>query len=320
MSTARLSDDDTEALVAEIALLERAIQVVASPPAPRIDPTLALVVDRTLDGLEQAIERAGRIGKPHGNTHHDAQGHFTDAGHEGHAIHKPREGRKPRRHRSAQKTTTSGRKGIDTRVKLTKADAPRIKDHARAERARLTEKRSAANVQRYAEHVEGQLIARIGGTQGTDNGALDVVRRMRGRELGIEVKTIVNKGGPNKSGKKAQIKCEKDQKARKEAWKEMRPNRELHTVVFDHRDRAIDLDTGEHIGNRDAYSGHDLYYRRGVGEYTLGGMHPVQSTEELKRLMAMPDSELPAKAQAAKPKPKPKAKPKAPAKGKEKAT
>lgn len=198
--------------------------------------------------------------------------------------------------KNPQKTTTSGRKGVDTRVRLTKSDAPRIKDQARAERAKATEKRQTAGIQRYSEGNEDVLISKLGGTQGTDNGAVDVVRRMDGKTHGIEVKTIVNKGGPNKSGSKAQIKCEADQKARKEAWKSQAGDRELHTVVYDHRDRAVDPDSGEFIGNKEAWSGHVLYYRRGVGPYTLGGMHPVKSYAELKSLMAMDAKDLPPKA------------------------
>jgi hypothetical protein len=274
------------------------------------------LIDRQLDDLEELIERHSE-GNPNHKGSGPGGGQFTSgpggggsgatahakAGHGKHyAKRKRRREREKRKPRKPQKTTTSGKKGVDTRVKLTKSDKPRIKDEARAERARATEKRSTAPVQRYAEANEALLIDKIGGTQGTDSGAIDVVRRMGGKEIGIEVKTIVNKGG-SKTGSQAQIKCEPDQKARKEGWRDQKPERrELHTVVFDDRHIAKDLDTGEFIGNAEAYSGHQLYYRRGVGPYRIGGMHKVNSFAELKTLMKTPDDQLPAKAKAAEPK------------------
>lgn len=271
------------------------------------------LIGRQLEFLQAEI---ALVRKSEGNPYHKGLGpgggQFTTGGGgsgggdaEGsgkhHAERQKRKERRRREHRrpkpGAPHKTTSGKKGVDTRVKLTKDDAPRIKDHARAERAKATEKRQTAGVQRYAEKNEETLIAKIGGTQGTDNGAVDVVRRLGGKEHGIEVKTIVNKAGPNKAGMKAQIKCEKDQKTRKQTWKDQKPDRELHTVVFDHRDRATD-EAGNFIGVKEAHSGHGLFYRRGVGEFTLGGMHPVKNWGELKTLMAADAKDLPAKARA----------------------
>lgn len=113
---------DTDALAAEISLLERAIEVVANPPAPRVDPTLSMVIDRALDALEQAIERRGPAGKAKGNPHHDKSGHFTDAGHEGHATRKPREGRKPRKPGHDQKNAAAKRERLTERPKPSRGD------------------------------------------------------------------------------------------------------------------------------------------------------------------------------------------------------
>ena len=45
------------------------------------------------------------------------------------------------------------------------------------------------------------------------------------------------------------------------------------------------------------YSGNKLYYKRGGGSFTIDGMHPVESHAEMKRLMDLPDNQLPLKAQ-----------------------
>lgn len=304
----RLGDELAARAVAPPPLPPPPAPVAVAPMAPAAASGLEVLIDRALDRLEAAV--VARMKDSGGHEHKGkgpGGGQFTgDGGGEsgsgtgaaGGGLRAGRRGKKARRRRKSAGTTTSGRKGVDTRFRLTKSDAPRVKDEARAERARATEKRSTLAVQRYAEKNEERLIEKVGGTQGTDSGAVDVVRRVGGRALGLEVKTIVNKGGA-KTGSKAQIKCEPDQKARKEGWRDLRPDRrELHTVVFDDRNIAVDLDTGAFIGNREAWSGHRLYYRRGAGAYTLGGMYQVGSWEELRRLIRMPDAELPPKARA----------------------
>jgi hypothetical protein len=68
-------------------------------------------------------------------------------------------------------------------------------------------------------------------------------------------------------------------------------HRRSGVIVFDHRDRATAKD-GSFIGNKEAYSGHDLYYRRDYSDHRIGGMYKVQSATELKSLMSKSDSEL----------------------------
>jgi len=74
---------------------------------------------------------------------------------------------------------------------------------------------------------------------------------------------------------------------------------EGHTVVFDHRDRAKD-EQGNFIGNKEAWSGHEIYYKRGVGKYRLGSMYKVKDYAELDRLINMKEANLPKAAQEGK--------------------
>lgn len=207
-----------------------------------------------------------------------------------------------------------GRKQADTRVaRVTKTESPNVKDMARSERAKLSydAKKSDIHVQRYGEAQELGIIDKIGGTQASNNGAVDAVHRMQSSldfgedgvgksfhsqkvglvEHGFEIKTLVNKGGPNKSGIKAQIKMMPDQLARKMAWLNAKPNRRSGVIVLDHRDRAKDQN-GNFIGNKEAYSGHDTWYRRDYGAHRIGGMYKVQSIKELKMLLSKSNKEL----------------------------
>ena len=143
--------------------------------------------------------------------------------------------------------------------------AEKAKDPAKIAAAKLNAKRVGKDIQRYGEAREVELVRRLGGVQAGDNGALDAVRKIGGVEHGIEVKAVVNQGGAY-AGKQAKLSMKKDQVERKIAWKDAKEGREIHSIAFDHRDRAIN-EQGEHIGNQEGHSGHELYYRRGVGAF-----------------------------------------------------
>jgi hypothetical protein len=282
---------------------EEKVEAVETRSASTTEELAVLAeVKATVKALNDEI----RFYKNAGNPHHDAQGHFTDVGHEGHAAAKAKSARTPgEQHAKNRKKPkkkkydprdASGRKQVDTRIKAPSRETtpePKPKDEAKSERAKLAYEAEKSNVHvvRYGEAQELNLLARIGGVQGSNNGPVDVVRKVGGIEHGLEVKTLINKGGPNKSGSKAQIKMEPKQKARKEAWLAAKPNRRSGIFVMDHRDRAVDQ-SGNFIGNKESYSGHELYYRRDYGAHRIGAMYKVRSAAEAKTLLSKSDDEL----------------------------
>ena len=90
-------------------------------------------------------------------------------------------------------------------------------------------------------------------------------------EHGIEVKTLLDNGNDK-------ITMHPSSRRRKEAWARKR-GRRIHTVITDDRDT---FEGGTHAQQ---YSGHRMYYRRGVGAFRLKGMTPVRDAKHLLELM-----------------------------------
>ena len=134
--------------------------------------------------------------------------------------------------------------------------------------AKSSYKPSTAAKQQWAEANEQKLVAMIGGKQSGDNLPADVVVTMNGGLHGVEVKTMLD----NSNDK---ITMHPPSLARKVAWGE-KNNATLHTIVFDDRDK---------FGTK-GYSGHSLYYRRGVGSFRIQSMIKVTSKAQLRRLMS----------------------------------
>jgi len=164
-----------------------------------------------------------------------------------------------------------------------KGGSTALSTKAATAKANYTE--SKADVQRYAESQEDELARRIGGRTFNTGEAFDVVlKRKNGTIHGIEVKTKTH-------GKQDEVTMKGSAVKRKVDWHKKGKNRVIHTVVLDHRDRFAG---GAY---KDLYSGHDIYYRRGVGKQWLASKHKVKSIAELKRLIDMPYKSLPPKAQ-----------------------
>jgi hypothetical protein len=259
-----------------------------------------------------------------GNPHHDAEGHFTDAGHEGHASHagghsahpgkRKREARR-RKRKAAVANAGAKRRGLKpphprkaAKPKAPKAAkaaktpraksapkgaskasrVPEKKPLTKAERAKAAYRPSNTQEQRYAEAQEAVLAHKLGGEQSSDNKPADVTVPTKGGGLhGVEVKTVV-------SAQNDKITMKKEAVDRKVAWEKEAPGRTFHTVVLDHRDR---FNGGE---NAAFHSGHEIYYKRGVGAFRVGTMQKVKDTAELKRLMDTPFDKLPAAARGPK--------------------
>jgi hypothetical protein len=141
-----------------------------------------------------------------------------------------------------------------------------------------------------AEHVladktEQEIAQATGGKWMSDYEPHDVeIRAAGGRKHLIEVKSL-------SKGKKQKISVHDDALARKvDRLAQEKPGSIYHTVAVDHRR------THDGGANAEHYSGHQLYYRRASGPYTLSSMYKVKNYAELKRLIRMPDHELPPKA------------------------
>jgi HK97 family phage portal protein len=163
----------------------------------------------------------------------------------------------------------------------TKESVPEPPVSAKSERAKANYKKANKAEQDYGEGQEVHLAKSLGGKPLADNEATDVeVPKAGGKGLhGVEVKTLV-------SQKNDKITMKKEAIDRKVKW-EKTPGNTMHTVVLDHRDK---FNGGE---NASLHSGHEIYYRRGVGSFRVGQMYKVKDVAELKVLMDMPRNKLP---------------------------
>lgn len=197
---------------------------------------------------------------------------------------------------------------------------PEERPSAKAERAKAAHVLVDRDVQRYAEeHNEPRFAARVGGVSFPDGEAADVVIPKNASDLarwqraadehraaleafhrgegpkpakfavgggaahGAELKTMVSNGNDKLTMKGSA----QDHKA---DW-EVANKATFHTVVYD--DRAVKDAKGN--GRHDE-SKRQIYYKRGAGSFRTGSMHKVKDHDELKRLMAAKEKDLPAAA------------------------
>lgn len=143
------------------------------------------------------------------------------------------------------------------------------------------------DVQRWAEeHNEPQFAKQIGGLAYKDNEPVDVVAGKGGTvETGVEMKTMVE----NKASK---LTMDRYSQVRKVVW-EQEHDATFHTVVVD--DRAVYNAGGAGVHDESQRS---YYYRRGVaGSARVASMQKCDNIGQVKKLMAMPEENLPAGAQ-----------------------
>jgi len=164
------------------------------------------------------------------------------------------------------------------------------------DKAKFVGKSVGAAEHLHAESVKHRIAAMVGGVpeelakaEGQkDKKPFDVrVNRRNGVHDDVEVKSLLK-------GSKQELSVHDDALLRKVEHAQKTGNR-FHMVAVDER---LTYQGGEHAEN---HSGHDLYYKRGSGRYRLSQMHKVSSATELKRLIAMPDHELPEKARGSLP-------------------
>lgn len=133
-------------------------------------------------------------------------------------------------------------------------------------------------IQRYAEEYNEPRMAKLlGGISHPDSEPMDITTKSG--DL-VEMKTIVK----NSNDK---ITMDSYSQIRK-IVKEQETGRTFHTIVSD------DSKVFSPDGNHNEKAGRTYYYRRGVaGSARIGGMHQCKNEAELKRLMALPNKDLP---------------------------
>jgi len=151
------------------------------------------------------------------------------------------------------------------------------------EKAKFLGKTVGKEERAHADRIEARVARWLGATRKTGYKADDVRLKTRGMTHHVEVKTKL-------TGSKQALTVHDDALHRKALIVNSSPNAEFHTIVVDERHR---YQGGAHKSN---YSGHNLYYRRGSGPWTLSSMHKVSDPRELRRLVESPEHELPAKA------------------------
>lgn len=183
--------------------------------------------------------------------------------------------------RRLQEGTRAERKKLAAKLRKRRAKATtkeqrqelhKITREARQQR-RLTAPSYDAQRRHWADDHERKIAGILGGKRLDDYEPHDILLRRPGatHEDAIEVKTLID--GDHDSFSVAN-------------WALIRKvddaidnNRVYHTVVCDTRDGKV-----------------AVYYKRACGSYSLSSMHKVESPEELRRLIAMSDAELPAAA------------------------
>jgi hypothetical protein len=155
--------------------------------------------------------------------------------------------------------------------------------NSRAARALASYKPATKAKQDHAEDNEEKLAKMLGGEALPDNEPMDVVVPRPGGEHGIELKTMLD-------NTRGAITMHGEARRRKRQWSEATGN-PIHTVVPDDRD---EWEGGAHAH---LFSGHKLYYRRGVGSFSVAAMYPVPSYSQLRQLLDTPDAQLPEPAQ-----------------------
>lgn len=144
----------------------------------------------------------------------------------------------------------------------------------RSARSKATYKPSHRAKQRRAEANEGVVARAVAGRATGDQRPMDVTVTIEDRLHGVEVKTFVD-------NTRDMITMHKTSLARKRAWGR-RHRAIVHTVVVDDRHETMP----------ERYSGYRMWYRRGVGNYSLRTMIPVTEQWSLRELLSASPAKL----------------------------
>lgn len=133
----------------------------------------------------------------------------------------------------------------------------------------------------HADMQERRVRDAVGGTWLKDYEPHDVLIEKRGGvSHAVEVKSLI-------FGEKRKVSVHPGALENKVDDALAHPRRVYHTVALDTRRTA---EGGAHASR---YSGHEIYYKRACGPYSLSKMYKCKNMTEVKRLIATPDHLLP---------------------------
>ena len=159
-----------------------------------------------------------------------------------------------------------------------KPHAPHVPADANPDEPGLT---LAQSRKRVADNIEKEVARATGGEWMTDNDPSDVrVAKPDGGHHQIEVKSKT-------FGDKKELSVHPGALMTKIDAASAHPKDTWHTVLIDRRHSS---EGGAHAG---AYSGHEIYYKRAAGRYTVASMHKCKDMAELHKLINTPDDLLP---------------------------
>lgn len=158
---------------------------------------------------------------------------------------------------------------------------PQTVDSEKSRRARAAAVSNDKEVTQYAEAQEFKMAMALGkAIPMPDNEEMDLLVASESGSLhGVEMKTVVSR-------KEHKVQMSAEAVRKKQAWSD-KTGHPIHTVLLDHRDK---YGKGKY---KHLHSGHELYYKRGVGTISLGSAYKCKDIDELKKLMELPDDKLP---------------------------
>lgn len=161
-------------------------------------------------------------------------------------------------------------------------------DSDKVARAKANHVLIGKDVQRYAEERNEPWVAKqLGGVSFPDSEPVDVSVPGESGVMahGVELKTLVSNGN-------FKLTMDSYSQIRKLLWEQAQKGAVYHTIVLD------DQDVYDPGGNHKDLSNRVYYYRRGVaGSARVAGMQKCKDMDEVKKLMAMDEKQLPEAAQ-----------------------
>lgn len=266
-----------------------------SAQLPKVEDVQAWLIKRHDDKFKPTQSSESKVQDSSGHDH-DNHGLFTGPG--GSGSGKPQGNQKPAPAKPKPAAKPPGKRNSPKKSGSRPAPIAEKKPSAKANKAKASMVPVGRTVQRYAEeHNEPRFAKVLGGQSHSlpDSEPLDVNWKDKsGKQIGnVELKTIILQ-------KNDKITMDSYSQVRK-TLKEQETGAAFHSVFSD--DRKVFGAKGD-IGDKNpgdpGYkelhddSKREYYYRRGIaGSARLGSMYKCKNEAELKRMMSLPDEQLP---------------------------